>query len=307
MNKKIFKLINERKKEVCIGILGIFILGGIGFGLSYINNNSSNKTDLNIEDNKEIASNNKEDKKENNNLEETKSNDIKNKENEENNSADKKEEAAKEETATEKVESNSSETSSNTSTNTNNSKPNTSSGSNTSSTTNKPSTSTGNSSSSNSGNTSAPSTPVVEEKPSTPVVEEKPSTPVVEETPVAPPVVEEAPSVPVVEEKPVEPVKPSFTFPMSANEILNYAVSISGQYTSQVSGMFRDTTMNTGNSGWDMPIQMVKTNSMWTSDYIKSTINQYWSDSMIMCYGDGDGWNIQVVDTGDMIEVYFLY
>lgn len=219
---------------------------------------------------------------------------------------DKNNQNVKGETVVTPVEDTKKETSSNTSTNTSNSKPNTSTGSNTSSTTNKPSTSTGNSSSSNSGNTSAPSTPVVEEKPSTPVVEEKPSTPVVEETPVAPPVVEEAPSVPVVEEKPVEPVQPAFVFPMSANEILNYAVSISGQYTSQ-KGLVRDTAMNTGNSGWNMPLQMVKTDSFWSADAIKAQIHEEWKANMNISYLDGDGWNIQVVDTGDMIEVYFLY
>lgn len=152
-----------------------------------------------------------------------------------------------------------------------------------------------------SGNGSGTTTPPVEpEKPVTPpVTPEKPSEP---EKPVTPPV-----QPPVEPVKPVEPEKPSFTFPMSANEILNYAVGLGNSTYAPSKGLVRDTSMNINNSGWNMPLQMVKTNSMWSSSTIKSKIQEDWEASMILNYNDGDAWNIQVVDTGDMIEVYFLY
>lgn len=162
---------------------------------------------------------------------------------------------------------------------------------------------------SSSGSGSSNTTPPVAEKPVTPPVVEKPSEPEKPVTPpVQPPVEPEKPVTPPVEtEKPVEPEKPSFTFPMSANEILNYAVSLGNSTYAPSKGLVRDTSMNTSNSGWSMPIQMVKTDSAWTKDRILGDIQSYWNSSMSMSYNEGDAWNIQVVDTGNMIEVYFLY
>lgn len=279
MSKKKFDLIKKRKKEIYIGILVVFILGGIVFGLSYYNYGSSNTNDFMNNDKKDVASN--KNNKEDSNLEETKSETIENKD-------------IEKITSEEKKEDNSSNSGSSNSGSTGTSKPS------------KPSTG---GSSSGSGSGSSNTTPPVAEKPVTPPVVEKPSEPEKPVTPpVQPPVEPEKPVTPPVEtEKPVEPEKPSFTFPMSANEILNYAVSLGNSTYAPSKGLVRDTSMNTSNSGWDMPIQMVKTNSIWSSNYIKSTIQQYWADSMVMCYNEGDAWNIQVVDTGNMIEVYFLY